>query len=841
MALRPGPGGAGSFIYPVGGGLGPPQGLMPVQGPQPQQGFPMMQVMSPNMQGMMGINFGAQMTPAAMPMQGGLTMGIQAPGMQFVGQPQFISVRATGPQYTHIAEEHQKRLEQQQKLLEEDRKRRQFEEQKQKLRLLSSVKPKAGEKSRDDALEAIKGNLDGFSRDAKLHPTPSSHPKKAGVGVYPQQDHIQPLMPAWLYNDSLVPELFKKVLDFTLTPAGIDTAKLYPILMSSGLPREALGQIWASANRTTPGKLTKEELYAVLAMIGVTQSGIPAIGLDILSQFPSPPMPNLPAMTAPPVLPQHQQPIMSQTSVSMATPPVLPQHQQPIMSQTAVPMTTPPVLPQHQLPIMSQTPVSMATPPVLPQHQQPIMSQTSVSTPTPTPAVIGMSSSTSIQPANSFVACFPPLQGTKPDDDDFQDFQEAPKAGASEDPFTDFQAEPGNTFSSTAHPQQQTSVTAILTPVSRSSSLDKYAAFKQLSVEQAADTSSPASDFTDKYSVFRQLEQPGDRKSGEGFSDFKSASTDDGFTDFKTADAVSPSDPSDQTKTFHPSFPPPFALSQPLHQQPQNPPSRSRCRNPLNMADLDLFAPTAPPAPAADPKNLPFPSTPQSAEPRPEGAVPLGKAGDDFGEFALFGSSTPNSCSAATPGCTVGVGGTALDEFADFLAFRRPGEISADANPVLSGSRMGEALPRQQQQHVSDKYNIFKQLSLEGSLGYDTKDSGGCAASLKSDIDDFAEFQSSKFCTALGASEKSLLDKVTSFKQSKEDSASVKSLDLPSTGGSSAGKEDSEDTLSVQLDMKLSDMGGDLKHVMSDSSLDLPAMSAHQPPASGEELVRLLW
>ena len=39
-----------------------------------------------------------------------------------------------------------KRLDQQQRLLEEDRKRRQFEEQKQKLRLLSSVKPKVGSK-----------------------------------------------------------------------------------------------------------------------------------------------------------------------------------------------------------------------------------------------------------------------------------------------------------------------------------------------------------------------------------------------------------------------------------------------------------------------------------------------------------------------------------------------------------------------------------------------------------------------------------------------------------------------------------------------------------------------
>ena len=65
--------------------------------------------------------------------------------------------------------------------------------------------------------------------------------------------------------------MFKKIHEFTMTPAGIDTAKLYPILMSSGLPREALGQIWATANRTTPGMLTKEELYTVLSLIGVAQ------------------------------------------------------------------------------------------------------------------------------------------------------------------------------------------------------------------------------------------------------------------------------------------------------------------------------------------------------------------------------------------------------------------------------------------------------------------------------------------------------------------------------------------------------------------------------------------
>ena len=69
----------------------------------------------------------------------------------------------------------------------------------------------------------------------------------------------------------LYSEMFKKVLEITMNPTGIDTAKLYPILMSSGLPREALGQIWATANRTTPGMLTKEELYTVLALIGVAQ------------------------------------------------------------------------------------------------------------------------------------------------------------------------------------------------------------------------------------------------------------------------------------------------------------------------------------------------------------------------------------------------------------------------------------------------------------------------------------------------------------------------------------------------------------------------------------------
>ncbi|XP_041097290.1 synergin gamma isoform X3 [Polyodon spathula] len=912
MALRPGAGGGGSFMFPVAGSLGPSQGMMPMQQQQQQQqpGYPMMQVMQPNMQGMMGVNFGSQMPPGTMPMQGGMPMGsMQAAGMQYMGQPQFMGMTAPGPQYMpdmqkQLAEEHQKRLEHQQRMLEEDRKRRQFEEQKQKLRLLSSVKPKMGEKSRDDALEAIKGNLDGFSRDAKMHPTPASHPKKPdmppshstassssssllsqtpafpedddddfsdfmqgpvepmssatttttssfqtfqpdssgqaavpshpapppqaslppvplgsaghppsvptsttssqssalkGVGVFPQQEAIQPMVPGWLYNDSLVPDLFKKVLEITMTPSGIDTAKLYPILMSSGLPREALGQIWASANRTTPGKLTKEELYTVLAMIGVTQRGLPAMSLDILTQFPSAPEPNLPglALVMPGVMQQQQQSMLPM----------------PPMPQSAVPMS-----------LTTAQPVKGVNLPV-------------------------QAGDWSTQVSPSFMPSFPSnTQASKPEDDDFQDFQEAPKAGSAHDSFTDFQEESSGAFPIAASTRSQNSTLALLTPISgasTSASCDKYAVFKQLSVERPEETAVPVPDYGDKYSVFRVLEQPPDVKPiGEGFADFKSAGGDDGFTDFKTADSISPLDPPEQAKIYQPTFPPPFLQTQPLQQQSQSHNSTATLpapKNPLNMADLDLFSSLGGPAASAtaETKPLSFPPPSTLVSSLPPLAAPSSGAGrkalsgaDDFGDFALFGSSSLG----------VTVPSHVQDDFADFMAFGSASSSSVlvEEKPSKSNSNVGE-IPVQQQKS-SDKYDIFKRLSLEGStmpLGFeDAKESasaGLASASsvVKGDTDDFADFQSSsRFSSALGASEKSLVDKVAAFKQAKEDSASVKSLDLPSIGGSSAGKEDSEDALSVQLDMKLSDLGGDLQHVLSDSSLDLPVVSGHQPPAA---------
>uniref|UniRef100_A0A8C3D5J7 Synergin gamma n=1 Tax=Cairina moschata TaxID=8855 RepID=A0A8C3D5J7_CAIMO len=908
-----------SCVYPYCVGVARP-GMIPMQ----QQGFPMVPVMQSNMPGMMGMNYGSQMPPGPMAMQGGMPLGpMPAAGMPYMGQASFLGMRPAAPQYTpdmqkQFAEEQQKRFEHQQKFLEEERKRRQFEEQKQKLRLLSSVKPKAGEKSRDDALEAIKGNLDGFSRDAKMHPTPASHPKKpdhptsshsavsvshsaflddeefsdfiqgpveipklvpqpasqpfqpfhsgtevgqllsekavgqplppaqtpvlsilhgtigqqtklktpevghkasaarqvrpslgindwdvvgghesgttaaeahkaseqniaveeCGVGVFPSQDPIQQMLPPWIYNDSLVPELYKKILETTLTPAGIDTAKLYPILMSSGLPRETLGQIWALANRTTPGKLTKEELYSVLAMIAVTQRGIPAVSPDVLNQFPAAPVPTL----------------------------------------TGFPMPLPATVSQQ---------------PLMPSGPPPVSMPLSIG-----PAVIGMNitapaGGAAAQPSGAFMPSYPPSQVVKPEDDDFQEFQDASKSGSLDESFTDFQGDGAGSSKATSS-QHRSSVPSLLMPLPGNktlSSTDKYAVFKGIAAEKPESTAT-FGDCGDKYSAFRELEQPSETKYiGDNLAEFKSAATDDGFTDFKTADSIPPLEPPTKDKTFPTSFP---SLPIQSKQQTQAKPS-------LNLADLDLFSSTGenkqlsfPPAFNASKSSSSFPPPPlpsTTAQPAPSKSSSLA---DDFGEFNLFGEFS--NCTSAS----------GQDDFADFMAFNNSGGFSEqkpddkynalklEASPVPQPGSSANTVKSGQNSATSatpTKYDIFKQLSLEGSGAGFEEGKDNTLSSVKSD-DDFADFHSNKFSSTCSSTDKSLVDKVAAFKQAKEDSASVKSLDLPSIGGSSVGKEDSEDALSVQFDMKLADVGGDLKHVMSDSSLDLPTVSGQHPPAA---------
>ncbi|KAM8976011.1 synergin gamma [Pelodytes ibericus] len=756
--------------------------MMPIQ--QQPHGFPMVSVMPPSM---MGLGYGSQIPQGALTIQGGVPMGpMQPTGMSFMGQSSFMGMHPAPPQYTadmqkQFVEEQQKRFEHQQKMLEEERKRRQFEEQKQKLRLLSSVKPKS-EKSRDDALEAIKGNLDGFSRDAKMHPTPILHPKKnVGIGMFPTTDPIQPMLPSWIYNDSHIPEMYKSVLEASMSATGIDTAKLYPILMSSGLPREKLGQIWALANRTMPGKLTKEELYTVLAMIAIIQRGVPAVSTDILSQFASAPVPNL-------------------SGYSMTLPSAMNKLSTPASAASTTVSVGPPIMAVRR---------ASASEGAATQHT--------------------FMHSSSVQHANL-------NQRVKPEEDEFQDFQDASKSGSIDVSFSDFQSDisikPTNS-------QVGISAPALLLPTSGkaetvSTSADKYAVFKAINVDKTSENISKFADFGDKYHVFRELEKPSENKSfGDGFADIKSHGADDGFTDFKTADSISPLDPPARDTHFPSQI---FSVQPKLQTQPS-----------LNVADLDPFSSVTATA-TVNSFNLPTTSSVSftvpplssssssslcSSVPTSSIAIKTSTLPDDFGDFSLFGDSA-----------NVSIGGQT--DFADFMAFNsstsnqhtedKHKAVKQEPNP-LPGPQSSSINVSQTMQSASstahDKYDIFKQLSLDNSnLVYDEPK---YAVPLSKNDDDFADFQSDKFTTAETGSEKSFMDKVASFKHTKEDSASVKSLDLPSIGGSSVGKEDSEDALSIQFDMKLADVGGDLKHVMSDSSLDLPSVSGLHPPAADTE------
>ncbi|XP_010284428.1 PREDICTED: synergin gamma-like, partial [Phaethon lepturus] len=425
------------------------------------------------------------------------------------------------------------------------------------------------------------------------------------------------------------------------------------------------------------------------------------------------------------------------------------------------------------------------------------------------------------------------IQVVKPEDDDFQEFQDASKSGSLDDSFTDFQGDVAGS-SKAASSQHRSSVPSLLMPLPGNktiSSTDKYAVFKGIAAEKPSESTATFGDCGDKYSAFRELEQPSESKYlGDNLAEFKPAGTDDGFTDFKTADSISPLEPPTKDKTFPTSFP-----SLPVQSKQQ-----TQAKTSLNLADLDLFSstgenkqPSFPPAFNTSKSGSfpppPLPST--TAQPTPSKSSSLA---DDFGEFNLFGEFS--NCASAS----------GQDDFADFMAFNSSSGFSEqktddkynalklEAGPVpQSGSSASTVKSGQSSATAATptKYDIFKQLSLEGSGAGFEEAKDNALSSVKSD-DDFADFHSNKFSSTCNSVDKSLVDKVAAFKQAKEDSASVKSLDLPSIGGSSVGKEDSEDALSVQFDMKLADVGGDLKHVMSDSSLDLPTVSGQHPPAA---------
>ncbi|XP_018104885.1 synergin gamma isoform X2 [Xenopus laevis] len=700
---------------------------------QQTQGFQLISAMQPNMQNMMGIGYPAHISHGTMAMQGGMQMGpMQGTAASFMGQPSFLRMHHPAPQYSlemqkHFAEEQQKRFEQQQKMIEEERKRKQFEEQKQKLRMLSSVKPKTGEKSRDDALEAIKGNLDFFSRDAKMHPPPVLHTKPTG-GIFPAPNTMTPKLPSWIHNDNHVPEFYKNILETTMTATGIDTAKLYPILLSSGLPREALGQIWALANRTMPGKLAKEELYTVLAMIAIAQRGGPALNLDVLSQIPSAPIP-----------------VLSGFPVALPTP-------------------------SNQLHMMS-TGLALSIPPV----QKPtVMNKVSVA------------EETASKVLNAFTPSFPAHQPVKSEDDDFQDFQDASKTGPLNVP-SDFQSDI-SISAINKKPFQIHNSKKLLMPISgtsvASASVDKYAVFKEITMDKPSDHTS----------TFE----------GDSFANFQSSLT-KGSIDIKASDSITTFDLSAGMANF-------LTLSLPQK-------STGQLKPLVNVSD------TFSPAVTSTTFNTPLPAT-----------IPLSRPATSNVPFVP--STDPVSSMTSTVSCEFGdfalceASSGSQNDFADFMAFNNDNNISEqdfedkyksfNTEQSTSGMQSYTGIIAQAKHHtsksVTNNYDIPKPFCLDSSrlMHDDNKD-----VIFPATDNTFADSLSEKVSVTENSNERSFVDKIAAFKQNKEDSASIKSLDLPSISGSSIGKEDSEDALSLQFDIKLPETEGNLKHVMSDGYLDL--------------------
>ena len=51
----------------------------------------------------------------------------------------------------------------------------------------------------------------------------------------------------------------------------VSTELLYPVLLSSSLPRAQLRNLWARANKGKPGQLTRVELFVLLGLVGLAQ------------------------------------------------------------------------------------------------------------------------------------------------------------------------------------------------------------------------------------------------------------------------------------------------------------------------------------------------------------------------------------------------------------------------------------------------------------------------------------------------------------------------------------------------------------------------------------------
>ena len=103
----------------------------------------------------------------------------------------------------------------------------------------------------------------------------SAHPVPASMGIAPpsQQQAPSSAAAASTLDTSRFPPVYMEVYR-RCSKSGeshLSTELLFPILLSSQLPKNILGDLWAQANQAIPGKLNQMELFVLLGLIGLVQ------------------------------------------------------------------------------------------------------------------------------------------------------------------------------------------------------------------------------------------------------------------------------------------------------------------------------------------------------------------------------------------------------------------------------------------------------------------------------------------------------------------------------------------------------------------------------------------
>ncbi|KAJ9595637.1 hypothetical protein L9F63_013167, partial [Diploptera punctata] len=136
------------------------------------------------------------------------------------------------------------------------------------------------------------GMMGGFVSSLKPPEVKSSYTPIVSAAP---QTHLSVNLPAWLDPTTpLFPPFYRQVWKIVGQEKGlVDTSRIFSLLLTSGLPTDVLGYIWGLANHKVAGQLTEQELYIVLALVGLAQNGCTFNNLNVLNLIPQPPIPNL--------------------------------------------------------------------------------------------------------------------------------------------------------------------------------------------------------------------------------------------------------------------------------------------------------------------------------------------------------------------------------------------------------------------------------------------------------------------------------------------------------------------------------------------------------------------